>query len=101
MPAVTADTGGSVAILTRYVGPTDTKGSRIIASVPERLSRPGALSTGAYRLTISYDSGRSSAANHADAAAALADRLGWTGRLTGGATGDGYAFVFTTTGATE
>lgn len=61
------------AIQTRYVGPTDTKGSRIIASEPD-----------GKRLTLSYDSALDSEPNHRKAAEALRDKLNWSGNLAGG-----------------
>lgn len=74
------------AITTRYAGPTNTRGSRIIASEPD-----------GKRLTLSYDSSLDSETNHRVAAEALRDKLGWTGSLVGGYIGQGrYAWVFTT-----
>lgn len=72
------------AITTKYVGPTNTRGSRIVAS-SERS-----------RVSIPYGHERNSEAEHRAAALALCNKLKWGGceRLTGGGTKDGYAFVF-------
>jgi hypothetical protein len=95
----------SVAIVTKYLGPTNYRGSRIVASVPSRIAdrdrdrRPGddgyELHRPAHwRLTIPYPYELSGEDVHRAAAEALAARLGWYGILTGGALPDGYAFVF-------
>lgn len=101
----------AVAIITRYLGPTNYRGARIVATVPERITdrdrdrRPGdpgyELHTAAHwRLTISYPYELSGEAVHRLAAEQLATRLGWLGgsdglgHLYGGALADGYAFVF-------
>ena len=71
------------AIETRYVGPGNVRGARIIASDMD-----------GNRVAISYPHELSGEAVHAKAAQALADKMGWTGRLIGGATKRGYCFVF-------
>ena len=73
------------AIKTRYAGPTDTRGSRVIAQCQ------------AGKLTWHWDYGLNPAANHQAAAQALAAKLGWDGRWIGGANvkGDGFVFVNT------
>ncbi len=73
-----------VAIETRYVGATNTKCSRIIASVPQNK----------LRIVRSYDHALNSDRNHANAAEALADKMGWKGQLVGGSLKRGYAWVF-------
>lgn len=55
------------AITTKYVGPTNTRGSRIIAK-----AAAGSLSVG-------YDHGLNLDENHSAAAQALVKKLGWTG----------------------
>lgn len=73
------------AILTRYVGPSNVRGSRIIATA-EGGDRP-------HRLTVPYD--HSSSDPHADAAVALCRKLGWTGELIGGGLPNGdNCYVF-------
>jgi hypothetical protein len=71
------------AITTRFLGPTDFRGARIRASEPDGKS-----------ITIPYDHGLNTEEHHLKAARALCKRLGWTGRLRGGATRKGYVFVF-------
>ena len=69
------------AITTRFAGPTDRRGSRVIAR-----SEAG-------RVSVPWDATLDVEANHAAAAAALADRLGWSGDWFGGWDGGGYVFV--------
>jgi hypothetical protein len=72
------------AIFTKYVGPTNYKGSRIIASDED-----------GNKVTISYPYELSGEAVHRKAADALCSKMGWTGNLTGGSSKRGYVFVFT------
>ena len=68
------------AIRTRYAGPTETKGSRIIADDGD-----------GNRITISMDCARSSEDAHREAAHALADKMEWPGTLVvGWYKNDGY-----------
>lgn len=62
------------SIETRYVGPTDRRGSRIIASAPGG------------RVVVSWDYSLPNEleSNHAAAASALCAKQGWTGRMVGG-----------------
>ena len=71
------------AILTKYLGPGNVRGSRIKATCCNG------------SLTIGYPHQLDSAEAHASAARALVDRQGWTGRWHGEALPDGrgYAFV--------
>lgn len=71
------------AIETRYLGPTDSKGARVVARAQ------------AGRVTVAWDYAADTDANHEAAARKLAAKLGWGGRLVGGgnAKGDGYVFV--------
>ena len=69
------------AVSTRYRGPTNTRGSRIIAQAE------------AGRMSFPYDHALDLYANHAAAAAAFAERWGWDGEYVGGGTQDGYCFV--------
>ena len=71
------------AITTRYKGPTDTKGSKIIATAE-----------GGHKVTISYPYELSGEDVHAKAAICLCLKLGWKGELIGGGTDKGYVFVF-------
>jgi len=92
----------SVAIVTKYHGPTNYRGSRITASVPARVAdcepdraaewpshRPGY-----WRLTIDYPDELNPDEAHRRAAEMLRDRLGWTGTLYAGGLDTGYAFTF-------
>ena len=70
------------AIVTRYHGPTTTRGSRVSARCAGG------------RLSVGYDHALNASADHAAAAAALAAKLGWTGRMIGGGMPDGTGSVF-------
>lgn len=79
------------AIETRYIGPTNHKPSRIIATV----------ASGA-RLVMAYSSACDLANNtggdeaaHRRVAEALRAKLDWPGELIAGGTKAGYVFVFT------
>lgn len=71
------------AITTSYRGPTDTRGSRVIARCEAK------------RISVSWDDALDIGANHAAAAMQLMDQLGLSERcdLVMGGTGDGYVFV--------
>ena len=92
----------SVAIVTRYLGPTNHRGSRIVASVPARIADCHPEDAREYathrpshwRLTVPYSYELSGEDVHRAAAQALADRLGWEGELVAGGLADGYAFCF-------
>jgi len=71
------------AIVTKYHGPTNYKGSRITASDEDN-----------NRITISYPYELSGEECHRKAAQALCDKMGWTGTLVGGSLKNGYVFVF-------
>jgi len=73
------------AIMTKYHGPTDTRGARI-----------SARDCDGNRVTISYPYQLSGEAVHLSAAEALVAKMGWgpEGQLVGGGWKDGYAFVF-------
>lgn len=60
------------AITTRYAGPTNTRGSRIIASAEK------------VRVTMPYCHEYDDARNHLEAARMLAAKLGWHARFIGG-----------------
>jgi hypothetical protein len=72
------------AIETHFIGPSDRRGARIVASDLD-----------GNRVFLSYPYELSGEACHRKAAEALRDRMGWTGALIGGATKRGYCFVFT------
>ena len=61
------------AIITKYHGPTEYKGSRIIASDGD-----------GNKVVVSYDPAFSSDANHELAACALCYKMNWHGKLCAG-----------------
>lgn len=81
--ATTAINTHSRAITTKYLGPTNTRGSRVVADDGD-----------GNRLTLPWQSAWSEWENHEFAARALCDRLGWSGTLAGGWTKRGMVFVF-------
>lgn len=76
---------GYQAITTKFLGATNSRGSRVKATAE------------AGSLTVSWDYGLDATANHEIVAQALADRFGWKGEIVGAATpnSSGYVFVFT------
>lgn len=66
------------AILTKYHGPTKTKGSRVSATA-ER----------GHRIIISWEPAWDVGRNHATAAQVLRTKMGWSGKLIGGTLGNG------------
>lgn len=76
------------AIQTKYLGPTNFRGSRIVATAE-----------GGHRLVIPYDYGANDH-GHSEAAIQLARKIGWTGEMVSGGLPDGSTcWVFTTGGA--
>ncbi len=71
------------AIITTYLGPTNSHGSRIKATSGSGKS-----------ITVPFDYDGSATDSHERAAYALADKLGWAGTLRGGGTKNGYCWVF-------
>lgn len=65
------------AIVTKYLGPTDFRGSRVKASCQ------------AGSMTVSWDDALGTDENHTTAAKALASKLGWHGTWHGGGLPDG------------
>lgn len=72
------------AIETKYFGPSNVRGSRIIASDLDN-----------NKVIKGYDHTLNIDGNHKAAAYALRDKMGWKGDLIGGATKAGFAWVFT------
>lgn len=70
------------AIVTKYHGPTNLRGSRIVAR-----SQAGAK-------IVSYDHSLNAEDNHKAAAKALATKLGWSGHWSGGGLPDGRGYAF-------
>lgn len=71
------------SITTKYLGPTNNRGSRIHA-----------VTASGHVLTIPVNHSFSDGRCHAEAALALCKRLGWSGELVSGGTREGYVFVF-------
>ena len=71
------------AIVTKYHGPTNTRGSRISASDTDR-----------NRISIPYPHELSGEDVYRLAAETLCKKMGWPGRLIGGSVKNGYVFVF-------
>jgi hypothetical protein len=70
------------AIITKYIGPTNTRGARYKATA----AAASVTMTGTNVLTI--------AGNHMRAAEALVRKLGWDGQWIGGDSPDGTGYVF-------
>ena len=70
------------AITTKYLGPTNVRGSRIKATAAAK------------SITVDYDDALNSADNHACAALNLAHQLQWGGRWYGGGSPDGAGYCF-------
>ena len=70
------------AICTKYHGPTDRRGSRIIATTASGV-----------RATVPYDQELDTFEAHRKGALELQKKLGWKGNYVGGGTKDGYCFV--------
>lgn len=70
------------AIVTKYHGPTNSRGSRVSATAE------------AGRVYVSYDDSLDTADAHAAAVKALCAKLDWHGRLVCGGTATGYVFCF-------
>ena len=68
--------------MTKYLGATDHRGSRIKATSGSGLT-----------LTTAWDHELDVEENHRNAALALANQLGWAGDWLGGGLKEGYAFV--------
>ena len=72
-----------VAIETHYIGPSNFRGSRIVATTAN-----------GHRVVLSCADSLSSEDNHDRAALALAKQMGWHGKLARGGTKRGNAYVW-------
>jgi hypothetical protein len=70
------------AIVTKYIGPSNIRGSRVKATAA------------AGSVTLHWDSSLNSDDNHARAAEALATKYGWRGNWYGGGMPDGRGNVY-------
>lgn len=77
------------AITTKFLGPTNSRGSRIKASCE------------AGSIIVSWDFAQSVDGNHDAAAKVLAVKLGWNGAWFGGSTASGNCYVWSATGVDE
>ena len=84
---MTIKQSGRMAITTRYRGPTNNRGARIVAEADTGLGRR--------RLVYDFSHGDPVEDRHARAAEALCKELCWSGDMISGATEHGYVFVFT------
>lgn len=73
------------AIETRYIGPTNHLGSRIIATTPSKM-----------RFTWAWDYSLGFEANHYAAAKALQAKLGWEPIVAGAGTKAGFVWLVST-----
>jgi hypothetical protein len=69
------------AITTKYIGPTNYRGSRIAAFAD------------CGRIYVGYDHALNIEDNHVAAAKAFAEKYGWVGSWYGGGVGRGFVFV--------
>lgn len=74
-------------IITKYLGPTNARGSRIKAR------QSGSYACKPVSVTIAWDYSLSAEQNHTNAAKAVAAKLGWRGDWVGGDSG-GTGLVF-------
>ncbi|MFY7925526.1 MAG: hypothetical protein ACOVN5_06925 [Aquidulcibacter sp.] len=70
------------SIITKYLGATNSRGSRVKASAP------------AGSITVPWDYGANADEMHVRAARALIDKLGWDGTWAAGGNADHSGFVF-------
>lgn len=75
-------------ITTKYYGPTNTKGARIMATNTSKSAK----------VWMHYCYGLNIQDNHRSAAMLLRDKLKWSGTWVGGTTNDGMVFVCTGSG---
>ena len=75
------------AITPKYKGAKNSRGAKIVATDSDN-----------NRISISYPYELSGECVHQKAAEALRDKMGWKGKLIGGAIKGGYAFVFAASG---
>jgi len=88
VPRVTVVDTHRTTITTKYLGPTNSRGSRVKA-----VTRNGYGDRRGISATVSWDHALNSAENHAEAVRVLADRLGWTGTWALGHTEEGVVAV--------
>ena len=72
-----------IAILTKFIGPTNYRGARVKA-----------FTTSGHRIIVPWDHSQNVEENHDAAALALCRKMGWGGKLVRGGTEVGYAYAF-------
>lgn len=72
-----------IAILTKYLGPTDNRSSRVRVTT-----------SNGHRLIVPWDDNLNADENHRAAAFKLCNKMGWTGDLASGGPKDGAAHCF-------
>ena len=72
-----------IAILTKFIGPTNYRGARVKA-----------FTTSGLRIIVPWDHALNVEENHDAAAIALCRKMGWGGKLVRGGTEVGYAYAF-------
>ena len=77
-------------ITTKYVGPTNSRGSRVIART-----------TSGVRRVMAWDYARSQDSNHREAAHLLAEQLGWAGEWIAGTLNENGNVYVCVSGATS
>ena len=75
------------SIITNYHGPTDHRGSRIVATANTYGTKT--------RILVSYDHSLNCQDNHTEAAMKLAQKIGWHDQWIASDTHDGRGYVFT------
>lgn len=81
-----------LAIQTKFIGPTNNRGSRVKAAVMEPLT--DSFGNKRRQLTMFWEHARDCEANHRQAALTLIKKLGWEESAWHvGGTDDGYVFV--------
>lgn len=83
----------TTAIFARYLGPTNYRGSRVVAETAD-VNSQGKRE----RITVDWNPAHNSTRNYNDAAKALAVKLGWSGQWIAGGTDTGYVYVRTFAG---
>ena len=73
-----------IAIFTKYVPPTNTRGARIKA-----------YTDAGHKITISNSMFNADIDAHKAAVVALCNKMDWQGTLTAGGTNNGYVWIFT------
>lgn len=85
------------SIVTKFLGPTNHRGARVVAQVSDYgspIERAARAEGKPGRLVVDWDYRAGVEGNHANAAKALAKALDWDGAWTGGEAPGGAGYVF-------